>query len=62
MDWENGILATGSWDSTVKLWQCSEANGYKIRLGVDEKAELEHSSQVTCLHLCTQHSQLVTGI
>lgn len=61
MDWRSGLLATGSWDSTVKLWQCSEVNGYKVRLEKDLVATLEHSSQVTCINLCSDNSQLVSG-
>ena len=61
MDWRAGVLATGSWDSSVKLWQCSEVNGYKVRLEKDLLATLEHTSQVTCLHLCSDNSQLVVG-
>ena len=61
MDWRHGLLATGSWDSTVKLWHCSKANGYKVRLSSDQIAELEHTSQVSCLHLCPDNSQIVTG-
>ena len=26
MDWNKSILATGSWDATVKIWQCNEIN------------------------------------
>jgi len=28
MDWQQGLLATGSWDGSVCLWQCSAANGH----------------------------------
>lgn len=62
MDWRSGLLATGSWDSSVKLWECSRANGYKVSLSRgDLLAELEHSNQVTALHICPDNSQLVTG-
>jgi factor associated with neutral sphingomyelinase activation len=61
MDWRGEVLATGSWDSTVKIWHCSEANGYKVRLDKDLMAELESTSQVTCLNLSPDNSRLVTG-
>jgi WD40 repeat protein len=61
MDWRKDILVTGSWDSTVKVWHCSEANGFKVRLSSDLIAEMEHNSQVTCLSLCPKVTQLVTG-
>lgn len=56
MDWRSGVLATGSWDATVKVWQCHEVN-----LEHDLLAQLEHSSQVSCLSLCPDNSQLVSG-
>ena len=61
MDWKSGILATGSWDSTVKIWQCNELNGHKVRLDQDLLGELEHSGSVTCLHISPDNSQIVTG-
>lgn len=61
LDWRGGILATGSWDCTVKIWACNEVNGYKVRLGEDFKAELDHASHVTCLHIGPDRSQLVSG-
>ncbi|XP_040571952.1 protein FAN [Lepeophtheirus salmonis] len=60
MDWRSGVLATGSWDSLVKIWHCNEANGYKIGFS-DLLAQLDHNSQVTSLHLCPDNSQIVTG-
>ena len=63
MDWHTGVLATGSWDSGVKLWHCNEVNGYNVRPDSDSDliAELKHSSPVTCLHISPDKSQLVSG-
>lgn len=46
MDWCSGILATGSWDATVKVWQCNELNGYLVNIEHDFLAQLDHNSQV----------------
>ena len=46
MDWSSGILATGSWDATVKVWQCNELNGYLVNIEHDFLAQLDHNSQV----------------
>ena len=62
MDWNADLLATGSWDTTAKVWKCGEINGFKVRLAKDLFAVLEHSSHVTCINLCPDNSQLVTGI
>ena len=61
MDWRSGLLATGSWDGTVKVWACNELNGYQVSISRDLLAQLDHSSQVSCLSLCPDNSQLVSG-
>ena len=50
MDWNKDILATGSWDATVKIWQCNEIN--LVNLDHNLLAQLEHDSQVSALALC----------
>ncbi len=57
MDWCSGILATGSWDATVKVWQCNELNGYLVNIEHDFLAQLDHNSQVLGLFsLLNNHS------
>ena len=46
LDWRSGILATGSWDGSVKIWNCNEINGYTINVERDFVAQLDHNSQV----------------
>ena len=59
IDWNKGILATGSWDATVKIWQCNEIN--LVNLNQDLLAQLDHDSHVSALALCPDNSQLVSG-
>ena len=59
MDWNKGVLATGSWDATVKIWQCNEIN--LVNLDHDLLAQLEHDTQVSALALCPDNSQMVSG-
>ena len=62
IDWNKGILASGSWDATVKVWQCNELNnGQIVNVDQDLLAQLEHNSQVSCLALSPDNSQLVSG-
>lgn len=61
MDWRSGILATGSWDATVKIWQCNQINGFQVNIERDFLAQLDHNSQVTSLNLCPAKTQLVSG-
>ena len=48
--WAGGLLASGSWDGTVKLWRCLAARDFAVHLA-DLETQLEHSSAVTCLAL-----------
>ena len=41
-----GILATGSWDASVKVWQCNDMNAYQVNLEHDLLSQLEHENQV----------------
>ena len=41
-----GILATGSWDASVKVWQCNDINAYQVNLEHDLLSQLEHENQV----------------
>ena len=63
MDWKNGLLATGSWDGSVKVWHCTEVNGYAVNGDADYfVAVLDHTSQVSAVSLCPNNSrQLVSG-
>ena len=63
MDWKNGILATGSWDGCVKVWHCTEVNGYAVNSDADYfVAAFDHTSQVSAVALCSNNSrQLVAG-
>lgn len=45
LDWHSGLLATGSLDSTVKLWHCNEFNCHRPA-EKDHMATLKHQSQV----------------
>lgn len=55
-------MATGSWDATVKIWQCNEIhNGHLDNLEQDLLAQLEHESQVSAVNICTDNTQLVSG-
>ena len=46
--WERGLLASGSWDGTVKIWKCEASNDFAVRLA-DLTNQLEHGSPVTCV-------------
>ena len=63
IDWQNGLLATGSWDGCVKVWHCTEVNGYVVNADADYfVAVLDHTSQVSAVALCPNNSrQLVSG-
>ena len=63
IDWQNGLLATGSWDGCVKVWHCTEVNGYVVNADADYfVAVLDHTSQVSAVALCPNNSrQLVAG-
>ena len=63
IDWQNGLLATGSWDGSVKVWHCTEVNGYVVNADADYfVAALDHTSQVSAVALCPNNSrQLVSG-
>ena len=57
-----GLLASGSWDATVKVWRCNEINhGHLVNLDHDLLAQLEHENQVSAVALCPDNSQLVNG-
>ena len=30
LDWNKGILVTGSWDASVKVWKCNDINGFQV--------------------------------
>jgi len=61
MDWNKGVLATGSWDASVKVWQCNDINAYQVNLEHDLLSQLEHENQVSAVALCPDNSQLVSG-
>ena len=63
MDWQNGLLATGSWDGLVKVWHCTEVNGHLVNADSDYfVAALDHTSQVSAVAICPNNSrQLVAG-
>ena len=44
----SSILASGSWDGSVKLWRCCQANNYSVGLN-DLMCDLDHGSAVTCV-------------
>jgi len=60
LDWRPGLLATGSADGTVCLWQCGAANGHSPTAS-DALARLEHSSPVSCLALSPDKTSVVAG-
>ena len=61
LDWRNGVLASGSWDGSVKVWHCTEVSGHLISAD-SFVAALEHNSQVSAVALCPDNSrQLVSG-
>jgi len=55
-----GLLASGSWDSSVKVWRCDGEKDYGV-VAADLLAVLDHGSQVTCLDIQAQAGQIVTG-
>lgn len=60
MDWNDGILATGSWDASVKIWRCNDI-AHQVNLEQDLLATLEHDNQVSAVDLCPDNSQCVSG-
>lgn len=50
--WRPGLLASGSWDCSVRLWRVDETLGRQpIRAAAAFLAELEHDERVCCLDL-----------
>eukprot|EP01119_Soliformovum_irregulare_P011407 TRINITY_DN2849_c1_g1_i1.p1 TRINITY_DN2849_c1_g1~~TRINITY_DN2849_c1_g1_i1.p1 ORF type:complete len:891 (-),score=264.62 TRINITY_DN2849_c1_g1_i1:87-2759(-) len=54
---KNDLLASGSWDSTVKTWQVRPSGIHRVQL-----AEfMDHDAEVHCIDLAKQGSICVTG-
>ncbi|XP_071822078.1 protein FAN-like [Apostichopus japonicus] len=58
---EAALLATASWDSSVKVWSCSRTIDDRKKVDACCIAELEHETGVTCLDLTSDQASLVSG-
>lgn len=58
---EGAVLATASWDSSVKVWLCSRTIDASMKIDACCVAELEHETGVTCLDITSDQSILVSG-
>ena len=51
LTWSSGVLATGSWDCTARVWSCTEVDKYKIKIGSSLKCEIDHDNKLTAVAL-----------
>lgn len=63
MCWKNNVLATASWDSTVKIWSFDPKHFMKKRGPPELQGELDHDTEVTAvdLYLKDDEKYLVSG-
>ncbi|XP_033115395.1 protein FAN-like [Anneissia japonica] len=60
MCWQDNMLFTGSWDSTIKVWAYDPEADPK-KLAVKPIMELDHESGVSCIHVNSNNSQILSG-
>ncbi|XP_071957305.1 protein FAN-like [Antedon mediterranea] len=60
MFWQDNMLFTCSWDSTIKIWLYDPVADPK-KLSLAPIMELDHDAGVSCIHVNSSNSQILSG-
>ncbi|XP_078680116.1 protein FAN-like [Branchiostoma floridae x Branchiostoma belcheri] len=60
IQYQDGLLVSASWDSTVKLWECKIGGGAK-KQQLQLLAELDHDSGVVCACVDAENTRVASG-